>query len=59
MIQAAFGLCFCSGIACGYIAKKKRRSFRMWGALDFFIMGPLVLVLISCIAGAIASFISR
>ena len=59
MVQGAFGLCLCSGIACRDIAKKKGQSFGMWGALAFFVMGSLVLCLISFIAGAIASFMSR
>ena len=59
MLQGAFGLFLISGIACGYVAKKKGQSFGKWGSIGFFIMGPLVLFLISVIVGAIANFMSR
>ena len=54
--QEALVLCVFIGIACAYIAKKKGRSPAKWGALGFFIIGPVVYLLIAVIVGAIAGF---
>ena len=57
--QAAFALCAISGIVCAYIAKKKGRSPAKWGALGFFIIGPVAFILIAVIMGGIVGFSSK
>lgn len=57
--QEVLVLCIFSGIACAYIAKKKGRSPGKWGAFGFFIIGPIVYLLIAVIMGAIAGFSSK
>ncbi len=53
--MAVFATCFWVGIATGYIAKKKKKSFWKWGALGFFIFGPGlyigVIIAVAFIAG--------
>ena len=53
--MTVFATCFCAGIAMGYIAKKKEKSFWKWGALGFFIFGPGlyvgVIIAVAFIAG--------
>ena len=56
MVQVAFGLFFFSEL--GTLPTRKD-SLLECGGPCFFVMGSLVLCLISFIAGAIASFMSR
>ncbi len=57
--QTAFALCAISGIVSAYIAKKKGRSPAKWGALGFFIIGPVANILIAVILGAIIGLSSK
>lgn len=52
-------LCIIGGFICARIAKKKGKSPIKWGAAGFFIIGPIVYVLIIVILGALAGFSSR
>ena len=56
MVQVAFGLFFFSEL--GTLPKRKD-SLLECGGPWFFLIGSLVLFLISFVAGAIASFMSR
>lgn len=52
---APLATCFWIGVFTAYFAKKKKRSAGKWGALGFFIFGPIiyigVTVLIAFVAG--------
>lgn len=42
--MTAFATCFWIGIVFGYLAKKRGKSFWLWGALGFFIFGPALYI---------------
>jgi hypothetical protein len=57
--QGVYSLCVFCGIICAYLAKKKERSPWAWGALGFFIIGPIAYALIFIIIGAVAGIYYR
>jgi hypothetical protein len=57
--QGVFYLCVFSGIFCAYTAKKKDKSPWKWGAVGFFIIGPLAYILIYIIMAMLAAFSNK